>query len=44
MQQDILAFFDNAATAQEPIAKEEKEKDNRRQTLEALDKLRALKL
>ncbi len=42
MQQNILAFFSNMP--KEPVDKEEKEKDNRRETLEALEKLRALKL
>jgi len=44
MQQDILAFFNSTAISQEPVDKEEKEKDNRRETLAALAKLRALKL
>lgn len=44
MQKNILAFFNNAPTPAEPLDKEEKEKDKRRETLAALDKLRALKL
>jgi hypothetical protein len=44
MRQDILAFFNTAAISKEPVDEEEKEKDNRRETLEALAKLRALKL
>jgi hypothetical protein len=44
MQRDILAFFNTAAISKEPVDEEEKEKDNRRETLEALAKLRALKL
>ena len=42
MQQNILAFFSNMP--KEPVDKEEKEKSNRRETLAALEKLRALKL
>ena len=42
IQQNILAFFNNAP--KEPIDREEKEKDNRRETVAAVEKLRALKL
>ena len=42
MQKNILAFFSDMP--QEPVDKEEKEKDKRRETLEALAKLRTLKL
>ncbi|GAB3288625.1 zinc dependent phospholipase C family protein [Hymenobacter tenuis] len=41
-QQHILAFFNSPTT--EPAAKEEKEADERRKTLEALDQLRAKQL
>ncbi|RYY16834.1 MAG: hypothetical protein EOO36_10595 [Cytophagaceae bacterium] len=46
MQQNILDFFNsvNIAKAKEPVDKQEKEKENRRETLDALEKLRALKL
>jgi hypothetical protein len=46
MQQNILTFFSGVdiAKAKEPVDKGEKEADNRRETLEALRKLRALKL
>jgi hypothetical protein len=46
MQQNILTFFSGVdiAKAKEPVDKGEKEADNRRETLEALEKLRALKL
>lgn len=44
MQQDILAFFNTAAISKEPVDKDEKEADKRRETLEAVGKLRALKL
>jgi hypothetical protein len=42
MQRNILAFFSNAP--KEPVDKEEKEKDNRRETLAAVEKLRLLQL
>ena len=42
MQKDILAFFSNVP--KEPVDEGEKEQDNRRETLAAVDKLRALKL
>ena len=42
MRQNILAFFAN--TTRQPLDAEEKEKDNRRKTEEALVRLRALKL
>jgi hypothetical protein len=42
MQKNILAFFSDMP--QEPVDKKEKEKDKRRETLEALAKLRTLKL
>jgi hypothetical protein len=46
MQQNILTFFSGVdiAKVKEPVDKGEKEADNRRETLEALRKLRALKL
>ncbi|RYY20014.1 MAG: hypothetical protein EOO36_04415 [Cytophagaceae bacterium] len=46
IQQHILTFFSSVALAQakEPVDKGEKEKDNRRETLAALEKLRALNL
>jgi hypothetical protein len=46
MQQNILTFFSGVdiAKAKEPVDKGEKEAANRRETLEALRKLRALKL
>ncbi len=42
IQKDILLFFNNAP--REPADKEEKEQDNRRETAQALLKLRALKM
>ncbi|WP_233635704.1 zinc dependent phospholipase C family protein [Hymenobacter setariae] len=44
MQQDILAFFNSAAISKEPVDADEKERDKRRETLDAVAKLRALKL
>jgi hypothetical protein len=44
MQQDILAFFNSAAISKGPVDKEEKEAEKRRETLDAVAKLRALKL
>jgi hypothetical protein len=44
MRQDILAFFNTAAISKEPVDKEEKEAEKRRETLDAVAKLRALKL
>jgi hypothetical protein len=46
MQQNILTFFSGVdiAKVKEPVDKGEKEADNRRETLEALEKLRTLKL
>ena len=44
MQKDILAFFNTAAISKEPVDKEEKESEKRRETLDAVAKLRALKL
>ena len=44
MQQDILAFFNSAAISKGPVDKDEKEKEKRLETLEAVAKLRALKL
>ncbi|MFD1874716.1 zinc dependent phospholipase C family protein [Hymenobacter bucti] len=44
MQKDILVFFNSADIPKEPVDAEEKDKEKRRETLDAVAKLRALKL